>query len=135
MARPASSPRRLALACAGLLLSAAVAASAATPHPTPATARVSPFTGHWVADLKGDGKQFSFDLDLLARGDTLTGTVEGSFTDQLFPVTRGRVRGNTITFQALGLWTGALSGGDLKLVRELDGGKKQNMTAHRKPAS
>ncbi len=131
-------PALLPVACAALLLLAVAGAWAgaparkpAAPHPRPAPA-ASPFTGIWEAVLTSEGRQFSFDLDLHARGDTLTGTVEGSFTDRVFPITHGRVRGNSIAFEAIGEWTGTLAGRALQLVRELDGGKKQSMLAHRK---
>ncbi len=138
MNRPAFHPALLPVACAALLLLAASSASASGPGDKPAARHLkpvpaaSPFTGLWEAVLTSEGRQFSFDFDLHARGDTLTGTVEGSFTDRVFPITHGRVRGNSIAFEAIGGWTGALAGRDLKLVRELDGGKKQNMIAHRK---
>jgi hypothetical protein len=88
-------------------------------------------SGHWEADMTGDGKVFTFDFDFKAKGNSLGGTVELSTLDRTFPIQKGTIHGNTISFEALGLWTGELNGQELKLTRELDYGKKQHMTAHR----
>ncbi len=128
---PRSLSLPVALCLAGLgLASPTPAAPAHAPAPA---ARGSAFDGHWEAELKGDARVWTFTLDLLARGDTLTGSVGVPSRDMDFPITRGKIAGNRISFVGAGLWSGTLVGNDLRLVRELDGGKKQSTIAHRKP--
>ncbi len=87
--------------------------------------------GRWVADMTGDGKAFSFIFNFKVSGDTLTGTVELSTRDDLFPIKDGKIKGNDISFNGFGAWEGTLEGNELKLTRGLDYGKKQHMVAHR----
>jgi hypothetical protein len=87
--------------------------------------------GHWEAEVAGEGKKFMIYFNLDAKRDTLTGTVELAGSDRQFEIQHGRVMGNNISFVAIGTWTGTLEGTELKLTRELDGGKKQHMIAHR----
>jgi len=131
----------LALACAAALWRGT---SEKPPQPldrvrSPAHAAVAAIdlTGHWEADVTGDGRTFTFLFDFVTngRGDVLTGTVGLSTRDETFPITEGRIKGNAISFKSFGIWTGTLVGPDLKLTRELDYGRKQQMTAHRKPRS
>lgn len=88
--------------------------------------------GHWEAEMTGDGKTFSFIFEFTAKGNALTGTVELSSQDRSFDIQNGKINGNAISFQAIGIWTGTLDGDQLTLTRELDYGKKQHMKAHRK---
>ena len=101
------------------------------PRATSTAAPALDITGHWEAPVSGDGRTFIFLFDLVAKGDALTGTVGISTRDDSFPITNGRIKGNTISFKAFGDWTGELDGKDLKLTRGLDYGKKQKMVAHR----
>lgn len=87
--------------------------------------------GRWVADVKGDGRTFSFIFNFKTSGSALTGTVELSTRDDQFPIKNGKIEGNNISFIAFGNWTGTLEGNELKLTRGLDYGKKQQMIAHR----
>ena len=87
--------------------------------------------GRWVADVKGDGRTFSFIFNFKTSGSALTGTVELSSRDDQFPIKNGKIEGNNISFIAFGNWTGTLEGNELKLTRGLDYGKKQQMIAHR----
>ena len=87
--------------------------------------------GRWVADVKGDGRTFSFIFNFKTTGGTLTGTVELSTRDDEFPIKNGKIEGNNVSFMAFGDWTGTLEGNELKLTRGLDYGKKQQMIAHR----
>ena len=105
-------------------------------HPAPrARTNAAPaaldLTGHWEAPVSGDGRTFTFLFDFATKGDVLTGTVGISSRDDIFPITDGKIKGNTISFKAFGIWTGELAGKDLKLTRGLDYGKKQTMVAHR----
>lgn len=88
--------------------------------------------GRWEAEMTGDGKTFSFIFEFKTKGDVLTGTVELSTQDRSFEIKQGKIKGNDISFTGFGIWTGTLEGDELKLTRELDYGKKQHMTAHRK---
>jgi len=90
--------------------------------------------GHWEADMTEEGRTFTFALELKPSGDILTGSVAISTRDRSFPITDGRIEGNSVSFIGFGKWTGTLRGDELALTRELDGGKKQRMTAHRTPA-
>jgi len=87
--------------------------------------------GRWVAEVKGDGRTFSFIFNFKTSGSTLTGTVELSTRDDEFPIKNGKIEGNNVSFMAFGDWTGTLEGNELKLTRGLDYGKKQQMIAHR----
>ena len=112
---------RISMALVVLMTASAVFAS-------PAADR---FQGHWEADVTGDGKTFTFLFDFQTKGDVLTGTVELSSQDRSFEIKNGKITGDTISFLGFGIWTGKLEGGELKLTRELDYGKKQQMVAHR----
>jgi hypothetical protein len=112
------------LKLAALLL---VLAPAAPDH---AQASTSPFAGHWEADVKGDGRIFTFVFDFNVRADSLGGTVSIAQRDIEIPV-RGLVRGNHIHFEQFGLWNGSIEKGELRLTRGLDGGKIQHLAAHR----
>jgi hypothetical protein len=131
--------RVIALATALLLPAAgpadATAARASNGHAAPgaaatASARSSPFAGHWEADLQGDGKLFTFLFDFTVRGDSLGGTL-GIASREGTVAVRGTVRSNRIHFEQFGLWDGTLEGANLKLSRGLDGGKVQHLSAHR----
>lgn len=102
-------------------------------HVAPAPVTVADLTGHWEADVTGDGKTFTFLFDFIQKGDSLTGTLGISTQDRTFPITQGKVRGNDLSFIGFGKWSGTLSGTDLRLTRELDYGRKQEMKAHRTP--
>jgi hypothetical protein len=97
-----------------------------------ASAVPDPLTGHWEADMTGDGKVFTFSFDFKTNGDAITGTVELSTMDRTFPITEGKIKGNDISFKAFGSWTGTINGNELNLTREIDNGRKQTMKAHRK---
>lgn len=88
-------------------------------------------SGTWQADLESESKTATFVFDFKATGNALTGTVELVNQERSFPITNGTVAGNSVAFTSAGRWTGTLSGAELKLTRELDYGKKQQMTAHR----
>jgi len=90
------------------------------------------FTGHWEAQMAGEGQTFTFAFDFKANGDALAGTVGLTSQDRKFEISGGKIKGNSISFTGFGIWTGTLNGDELSLTRELDGGKKQNMKAHRK---
>lgn len=81
--------------------------------------------------MSGDGKTYTWTFNFKMHGGTLTGTVQDSTVDRIFEVKEGKVTGNSISFTAFGWWKGTLDGSELKLVREIDYGKKQYMTAHR----
>jgi hypothetical protein len=100
---------------------------------TPLAAAPPPdrLSGHWEAELAGDAKVFTIDFEFKVSGNTFTGTVEVSNIDREFPIKNGRIRGNAISFESFGTWTGEFDGQELKLTRELDYGKKQHMKAHR----
>ena len=88
-------------------------------------------TGHWEAPVTGDGKTFTFSFDFVVKGDVLTGTLELSNQDRTVAITQGKVDGNKISFKGLGSWTGELVGNTLRLTRELDYGKRQELVARR----
>jgi len=87
--------------------------------------------GHWEAELVGEGKRFSFYFDFQPKADAITGTVELAGQDRQFEIRNGKISGNKVSFEAFGIWTGTLEGNELKLTRELDGGKKQHLIARR----
>lgn len=88
-------------------------------------------TGSWQAEVHGEAKTFSIVLHFTFDGKTVGGSVEFPAQDSEFPITGGTVRGNELRFQGAGLWHGTLEGENLRLTRELDGGKKQQMIARR----
>ena len=96
------------------------------------TAGVDWLSGTWQAEVHGEAKTFPIVLHFTvdAKGN-IRGTVEFPTHDSEFPITQGTVRGNEVSFEGAGAWSGKLEGRDLKLTRELDGGKKQVMVAHR----
>src|SRR5438874_390227 len=79
--------------------------------------------GTWRADVRAEGKSFSLIFNFAVNGDQLTGTVELPSRDQEFEITDGKIRGNEISFKAIGIWRGTLAGKELELTRELDYGK------------
>jgi hypothetical protein len=99
-------------------------------HSSP-TAQPADITGHWEAPVTGDGKTFTFSFDFVAKGETLTGTLELSTQDRTFQITDGKIKGNKISFIGFGNWTGELVGKELRLTRGLDYGRKQDLVAHR----
>jgi len=88
-------------------------------------------TGSWQADVHGEAKTFSLVLHFTYDGKKVGGSVEFPSHDTEFPITGGTVHGNEVQFEGAGKWHGRLEGKNLKLTRELDGGKKQEMVAHR----
>src|SRR5579864_4236945 len=96
-----------------------------------AAAAPIPLAGHWEADVKGDEQVFTFAFDFKTNGDVLTGTLGITSQTRTFEIKQGKIKGNAISFVGFGIWTGALNGEELSLTRELDDGKKQNMSAHR----
>ena len=88
--------------------------------------------GHWEANMTGEAKVFTFIFEFKTNGDVLTGTVEIAGQDRSFDIKDGKIKGNSISFTGFGIWTGTLNGDELNLTRTLDGGKKQEMKAHRK---
>ena len=90
------------------------------------------FSGRWQAPMAGEGQTFTFVFEFKANGDVLTGTVGLASQDRTFEIREGKIKGNNISFVGFGIWTGTLNGDELSLTRELDGGKKQTMKAHRK---
>ena len=96
-----------------------------------AAAAADRFTGTWEADLTAESKTTTFVFHLKANGNAVTGSIEIPSADRVFPISKGTIAANAISFQAIGLWSGTLSGNELKLTRELDGGKKQHFAAHR----
>lgn len=90
--------------------------------------------GRWVADMTGDGKAFSFIFNFKVSGEVLTGTIELSTRDDVFPIKDGKIKGNDVSFNGFGTWTGTLEGNELRLTRGLDYGKKQHMVARRQGA-
>jgi len=88
--------------------------------------------GHWEANMTGEAKVFTFIFEFKTNGDALTGTVEIAGQDRSFDIKDGKIKGNSISFTGFGIWTGTLNGDELNLTRTLDGGKKQEMKAHRK---
>ncbi len=95
-------------------------------------AAASPFAGHWEADLRGDGRLFTFVFDFTVRGDSLGGTLAIAQREGDVRVA-GTVKGNHVHFEQFGLWDGAIDGAQLRLSRGLDGGKVQHLVAHRVP--
>jgi hypothetical protein len=110
---------------------------ATLPHvPTTNSSRAAPpadITGHWEAPFTGDAKTFTFSFDFVAKGETLTGTVELSTIDRTFPITSGTIKDKKVSFSAFGDWKGELVGEELRLTREIDYGRTQKMVAHRAP--
>ena len=88
-------------------------------------------TGSWRADIHGEARTFSVVLHLTYDGKKVGGSVEFPSADREFPITGGTVHDNEVQFTGAGLWHGTLDGKDLKLTRELDGGKKQEIVARR----
>lgn len=88
--------------------------------------------GHWEANMTGEAKVFTFIFEFKTNGDALTGTVEIAGQDRSFDIKDGKIKGNSVSFTGFGIWTGTLNGDELNLTRTLDGGKKQEMKAHRK---
>jgi hypothetical protein len=88
-------------------------------------------TGTWRAEVHGEAKTFSVVLHFTYDGKKIGGSFEIPSHDLEFPISRGTVNGNEVSFEAAGPWHGKLEGKELKLTRELDGGKKQQMVAHR----
>lgn len=88
-------------------------------------------TGTWRTEVHGEAKTFSVVLHFTYDGKKIGGSVEIPSHDLEFPISKGTVNGNEVTFEAAGAWHGKLEGKELKLTRELDGGKKQQMVAHR----
>lgn len=123
----------LAIAMTSLIASAAIGASA---HPKPAppagsaSEAVSPFAGHWEADMQGDGRMFTFVFDFKVKHESLGGTLAIAGRDGDVKIA-GNVKKGMIHFEQFGLWDGVIDGANLKLTRGLDGGKIQHMTAHR----
>ena len=97
----------------------------------PADSTADQLRGHWEAELVGEGRRFWFYFDFQPKANAIAGTVELAGQDRQFPIQNGKISGNQVWFEALGLWTGTLEAGELKLTRELDGGKKQHMIARR----
>ena len=130
MTRPSS---RLALCLAVVSILALPAAAPPFAPGSSARDRIAPadITGHWEADVAGDGKTFTFMFDFVAKAETFTGTVGLSNQDRTFPISDGKIKGNKVSFRGFGIWTGDIVGDELKLTRELDYGRKQNMVAHR----
>jgi hypothetical protein len=110
--------------CAAVLLLVAGPALQASP--------ADQFSGRWQAAMAGEGQTFSFIFEFKANGDVLTGTVGIASQDRTFEIREGTIKGNNISFVGFGIWTGTLNGDELSLTRELDGGKRQTMKAHRK---
>ena len=96
-------------------------------------AQAKTLAGHWEAAMSEEGRTFTFVFEFKPSGETLTGTVELTTQDRTFPITEGRIAGDRVSFKGFGLWTGTWRGEELALTRELDGGKKQRMVAHRTP--
>ena len=97
-----------------------------------ASSAVDQLAGHWEAEMTGEGKSWVFLFDFKTSGNALTGTVGISTLDREYPISDGKISGNEVSFKGIGDWTGRLDGNELKLTRELDGGKKQQMKAYRK---
>lgn len=116
-------PRSIAFCTALLLIMVAPILNA-----SPAVDR---FAGHWEATMGEEGQMFTFAFDFKTNGDVLTGTVGITSQTRTFEIKQGKIKGNAISFVGFGIWTGTLNGEELSLTRELDGGKKQNMKAHR----
>ena len=119
------------LSLAAIVLMNTAPSTALRPETSRAVADSS-VAGHWEAQLKGETKVFIIDFHFIVTKDTLTGTVDAPWLDQSFPITDGHIEGADITFTAFGSWHGQLVGDELRLTRELDYGKKQQMVAHRK---
>ena len=111
-----------------LFVALLVAAAMPVLHAAPTADRLA---GHWEADVKGDEQVFTFAFDFKTNGDVLTGTLGITSQTRTFEIRQGKIKGNAISFVGFGIWTGTLNGEELSLTRELDGGKKQNMKAHR----
>ncbi len=95
----------------------------------------SGIAGRWTAQINGDSRIFPVNFEFIVKGQVLSGTVEFPSFDKEFPIERGTIKGNTIAFQSFGDWKGTLVGEELRLTRELDYGKKQQMVAHRRTAA
>jgi hypothetical protein len=92
------------------------------------------FSGTWQSEISGESRTVPVLFEFKVSGSALTGTIELPSRDKSVPITEGKIQGNTITFKGWGTWTGTIGGDDLKLTRELDYGKKQQLTAHRVPS-
>jgi hypothetical protein len=91
--------------------------------------------GRWTAQLTGDSKIFTVNFEFIVKGGVLSGTVEFPSQDKEYPIEKGTIKGNDISFTGFGIWTGTLVGRELRLTRGLDYGKKQKMVALRSPAA
>ena len=80
-----------------------------------------------------EGRTFTFAFTFKTSGSSLSGVVELLARERSFPITEGTIHGTSISFKAFGLWTGTIRDDGIALTRELDGGKKQRMLAHRSP--
>jgi hypothetical protein len=119
-------PRTLQSVILGAVLLVVATAPALRASPT-----ADRLAGHWEAKMAGEGQTFTFGFDFKPNGDVLTGTVGLTSQDRTFEIKEGKIKGNAISFVGFGIWTGTLNGDELSLTRELDGGKKQTMKAHR----
>lgn len=119
-----TSLKRVTTACSFVLVLAASLALRAT-------LMSDQLSGHWEAAVTGESKTFSIEFDFKVTGNSLGGTVGFPSQDRQFPITEGKIDGNKVAFKGFGIWTGTLNGNELTLTRELDGGKKQHMVAHR----
>ena len=91
--------------------------------------------GEWSAMFSGEAHTFEVIFNFEVKDDVITGTVQIGGRDDQFKITNGKLSGNNVSFIAIGAWSGTLEGNELKLTRELDGGKKQHMVAHKTGAS
>jgi hypothetical protein len=91
----------------------------------------SALAGDWQADVTGEAKTFTIVFHFTVTQNAIRGSLELPSQDREFPITEGSIHGNEFTFKSAGLWHGTFDGKILTLTRELDGGKKQHMTARR----
>src|SRR6187397_312196 len=87
--------------------------------------------GKWTAEIQGGRGPQMVTITLKNDGGKLTGTVEGGRGGAV-PIEEGAVKGNTVTFkqkqmgrggEVVLLYTGTVSGDEIKFKREPQGGQ------------
>lgn len=128
--------RRLALLLFAILVAGdASATTDVRGRESPVSDRqTAPLDGHWEAQITGDSKLFTIAFDFVVKRNVLTGMVTLLSNDREEKIRDGKFDGTNVAFTALGKFTGKLVGKELRLTRELDYGKKQELVAHRTAA-
>ena len=107
------------------------------------TALAADVTGKWTAEVAGrGGNNQTVTINLKADGDQLTGSVSGRRGDN--PISDGKINGDDISFNVVldfqgnnikMIYTGRVSGDEIKFKREVEGRGSVEFTAKRAPAT